>query len=131
MDRKIVALPAGRLGRVARLTALGLRNGAGTVLGRPNEHLAEHAAEVLGTLRGLRAGAPRSARAAIRRSIEDAARDAVHESAPVRVLFRARAARRRGRLRRGRTDVSRRLAALETSVRIRVTTAGDDENGEA
>jgi predicted unusual protein kinase regulating ubiquinone biosynthesis (AarF/ABC1/UbiB family) len=48
-ERKV---PQGRLGRLARLAAVGARTGAGMIVGRSG---AEHAAEVLGTLRGLAA----------------------------------------------------------------------------
>src|SRR5215472_8411223 len=49
-ERKI---PAGRLGRLARLAAAGVRSGAGMVVGRDGSSSARAAAEVLGTLRGL------------------------------------------------------------------------------
>lgn len=55
MEKKV---PAGRLGRMARLAALGLRTGAGAVLGRGDDAgklAADRAAEVLGTMRGLAA----------------------------------------------------------------------------
>lgn len=48
-------LPTGRLGRFARMAALGARTGAGLVLGRNGDAIAERAAEVLGTMRGLAA----------------------------------------------------------------------------
>lgn len=50
-------VPGGRLGRMARLAALGLKTGAGAVLGKEDggKAAAEQAAEVLGTLRGLAA----------------------------------------------------------------------------
>lgn len=50
-------VPGGRLGRMARLAALGLKTGAGAVLGKDDggKAAAEQAAEVLGTLRGLAA----------------------------------------------------------------------------
>ena len=51
-ERKI---PAGRLGRFARLAAMGARNGASILLDRDGTNGARHAAEVLGTLRGLAA----------------------------------------------------------------------------
>jgi predicted unusual protein kinase regulating ubiquinone biosynthesis (AarF/ABC1/UbiB family) len=51
-DRKI---PAGRLGRLTRLAALGARTGASFVASRTGEAAARQAAEVLGTLRGLAA----------------------------------------------------------------------------
>lgn len=52
MDKK---LPAGRIGRMARLAALGLRTGAGMVMGRGDEVAAAEVADVLGHLRGLAA----------------------------------------------------------------------------
>ncbi len=52
MEKKV---PSGRLGRMARLAALGLRTGAGVALGGSDEAAAEQAAAVLGTLRGLAA----------------------------------------------------------------------------
>jgi predicted unusual protein kinase regulating ubiquinone biosynthesis (AarF/ABC1/UbiB family) len=51
-ERKV---PQGRLGRLARLAAMGARTGAGLVLDRKGDAGAAHAAEVLGTLRGLAA----------------------------------------------------------------------------
>jgi predicted unusual protein kinase regulating ubiquinone biosynthesis (AarF/ABC1/UbiB family) len=51
-------VPGGRLGRVARLAALGLKTGAGAVLGGRADDgtaAASRAAEVLGTMRGLAA----------------------------------------------------------------------------
>src|SRR5687768_14124262 len=51
-------VPGGRLGRMARLAALGLRTGAGAVLGRGEDDgkaAADRAADVLGTMRGLAA----------------------------------------------------------------------------
>ena len=48
-------LPSGRLSRVARLTWLGARTGAGLLLEKRGERAAETAAEVLGTMRGLAA----------------------------------------------------------------------------
>ena len=51
-ERKI---PQGRLGRFARLAAMGARNGASMLLDRDGSQGAKHAAEVLGTLRGLAA----------------------------------------------------------------------------
>lgn len=51
-------IPAGRLGRMARLAALGLKTGAGAVLGRGDDAgkaAADRAADVLGTMRGLAA----------------------------------------------------------------------------
>ncbi|MBL8612726.1 MAG: AarF/ABC1/UbiB kinase family protein [Myxococcales bacterium] len=47
-------LPSSRLGRFARLAALGVRTGAGAVLGA-EKAAAERAADVLGTMRGLAA----------------------------------------------------------------------------
>ncbi len=55
MENKV---PGGRLGRMARLAALGLKTGAGVVLGRDDDGgkaAADRAAEVLGTMRGLAA----------------------------------------------------------------------------
>ena len=55
MENKV---PGGRLGRMARLAALGLKTGAGAVLGRDDDGgkaAADRAAEVLGTMRGLTA----------------------------------------------------------------------------
>src|SRR5262245_38243977 len=49
------AIPAGRIGRVARLASLGARTGASLLVSRTGQGAAEHAAEVLGTLRGLAA----------------------------------------------------------------------------
>lgn len=54
-DDRHRSIPAGRLGRVARLAGLGLRTGAGIVLGRSEQLAADKAAEVLGNLRGLAA----------------------------------------------------------------------------
>ncbi len=51
-ERKI---PAGRLGRLARLANLGVKTGASIVLRSDAEDAAKKAAEVLGTLRGLAA----------------------------------------------------------------------------
>ena len=48
-------LPGSRLGRFARLAALGVRSGASSVLDRKGGSAAHHAAEVLGQLRGLAA----------------------------------------------------------------------------
>jgi predicted unusual protein kinase regulating ubiquinone biosynthesis (AarF/ABC1/UbiB family) len=97
-ERKI---PGGRFGRFARLAAMGVRTGAGMLVDRDGSGTAKHAAEVLGTLRGLaakvgqmasyvdgvvpeahreayeksmkalRAGAPKSSSAAIRASVEE------------------------------------------------------------
>ena len=54
MEKKV---PSGRLGRMARLAALGLKTGAGAVLGRADDGkaAADRAADVLGTMRGLAA----------------------------------------------------------------------------
>lgn len=50
------SLPASRIGRLARLAAVGVRTGAGLLLdGKRATGAAEHAAEVLGNLRGLAA----------------------------------------------------------------------------
>lgn len=54
-DPKERAVPAGRLGRIARMAALGARTGASLVLSRGPEEAAARAAEVLGTMRGLAA----------------------------------------------------------------------------
>jgi predicted unusual protein kinase regulating ubiquinone biosynthesis (AarF/ABC1/UbiB family) len=48
-------LPESRLGRFARLAAMGVRTGAGMLVDRGGGGAAEHAAEVLGHLRGLAA----------------------------------------------------------------------------
>jgi predicted unusual protein kinase regulating ubiquinone biosynthesis (AarF/ABC1/UbiB family) len=50
------SLPTGRLGRLARLAAVGARTGAG-LLSRQGAGAAEYAVEVLGTMRGLAAKA--------------------------------------------------------------------------
>jgi predicted unusual protein kinase regulating ubiquinone biosynthesis (AarF/ABC1/UbiB family) len=55
METKV---PGGRFGRMARLAALGLKTGAGAVLGREDvtgKAAADRATEVLGTMRGLAA----------------------------------------------------------------------------
>lgn len=52
MERKV---SGSRLGRMARLAALGMRTGAGMAFGRSDELAAEDAAAVLGNLRGLAA----------------------------------------------------------------------------
>ena len=52
MEKRV---PGSRLGRVARLAALGMKTGAGMVLGRSDEAAADQAAAVLGNLRGLAA----------------------------------------------------------------------------
>lgn len=113
-DRAPGAAPAivqGRLGRLARMTALGVRTGASLLLSRDGRGAAEQAAAVLGDLRGLatkfgqmasyvdglvpeghrdayegalrtlRAAAPRSDPAAIRRLVEEELR------APIAQLF--------------------------------------------
>jgi len=49
------SLPTGRLGRLARLAALGARTGASLVASKTGEAAAERAAEVLGNMRGLAA----------------------------------------------------------------------------
>ncbi|MBX3186385.1 MAG: AarF/ABC1/UbiB kinase family protein [Labilithrix sp.] len=59
-EKKIEGVPKGRLGRMARLAALGLKTGAGAVLARATGNddgkaVADQAAEVLGNLRGLAA----------------------------------------------------------------------------
>jgi predicted unusual protein kinase regulating ubiquinone biosynthesis (AarF/ABC1/UbiB family) len=48
-------LPGSRLGRFARLAAMGVRTGASILVDRGGGGAAEHAAEVLGNLRGLAA----------------------------------------------------------------------------
>jgi predicted unusual protein kinase regulating ubiquinone biosynthesis (AarF/ABC1/UbiB family) len=48
-------VPGGRVGRFARLAAMGVRTGAGLLVDRDGEATARRAAEVLGTLRGLAA----------------------------------------------------------------------------
>jgi len=48
-------LPQGRIGRLARLAAMGVKTGAGALLDRSGAGSANQAAEVLGTLRGLAA----------------------------------------------------------------------------
>ena len=57
MEKKFSALPASRLGRLARLAKLGLQTGASAVLGRQDDGKADaaRAADVLGTMRGLAA----------------------------------------------------------------------------
>jgi predicted unusual protein kinase regulating ubiquinone biosynthesis (AarF/ABC1/UbiB family) len=50
-----VKVPAGRLGRLARLAAAGVRSGAGMLLERDGSSGAKAAADALGTLRGLAA----------------------------------------------------------------------------
>lgn len=49
------AVPTGRLGRLARMAALGARTGASMVFSRDGDAIAKHAAEALGTMRGLAA----------------------------------------------------------------------------
>jgi predicted unusual protein kinase regulating ubiquinone biosynthesis (AarF/ABC1/UbiB family) len=105
------SLPESRLGRFARLAAMGVRSGASMIVDRGGGSAAEHAAEVLGHLRGLaakvgqmasyvdglvpeqhapafeaslkalRAQAPRSSPAAVRALVEEELR------APVDTLF--------------------------------------------
>src|SRR5271156_1661096 len=48
-------LPQSRLGRFARLAAMGVKTGAGMLVDRSGASAAEHAADVLGNLRGLAA----------------------------------------------------------------------------
>jgi len=48
-------IPTGRLGRFARLVGVGARTGASLLLSKDGKGAAEHAAEVLGSLRGLAA----------------------------------------------------------------------------
>ncbi len=104
-------VPQSRLGRFARMAAMGVRTGAGMLVSRDGGGAAEHAAEVLGHLRGLaakvgqmasyvdglvpekhadafeaslkalRAQAPRSSPAAIRQLVEEELR------APIDKLF--------------------------------------------
>jgi predicted unusual protein kinase regulating ubiquinone biosynthesis (AarF/ABC1/UbiB family) len=104
-------IPESRLGRFARLAAMGVRTGAGMLVDKRGTSAAEHAAEVLGNLRGLaakvgqmasyvdglvpeqhapafeaslkalRAQAPRSSAQAIRALVEDELR------APIDTLF--------------------------------------------
>jgi predicted unusual protein kinase regulating ubiquinone biosynthesis (AarF/ABC1/UbiB family) len=49
------SLPGSRIGRLARLAAMGMRTGASVLVDRGGGSAAEHAAEVLGHLRGLAA----------------------------------------------------------------------------
>ncbi|MFT3771176.1 MAG: AarF/ABC1/UbiB kinase family protein [Minicystis sp.] len=51
-DRRI---PEGRLGRLARLATVGARTGASMLMSKDGASAAKHAAEVLGTLRGIAA----------------------------------------------------------------------------
>ena len=51
------AVPTGRMGRFMRLAGLGARTGASLVFKRDSAAIAGHAAEVLGTMRGLAAKA--------------------------------------------------------------------------
>jgi predicted unusual protein kinase regulating ubiquinone biosynthesis (AarF/ABC1/UbiB family) len=53
MDRK--KLPTGRLGRLANLASMGVKAGASMLKDKQGKHAAEHAAEVLGSMRGLAA----------------------------------------------------------------------------
>src|SRR5688572_28963277 len=48
-------VPTGRLGRLAKLVGVGARTGAGLLFSSDGRRAAEHAAEVLGSLRGLAA----------------------------------------------------------------------------
>ncbi len=48
-------IPEGRLSRLARLAGVGLRAGTGLVMERDGQASAKHAAQVLGTMRGLAA----------------------------------------------------------------------------
>jgi predicted unusual protein kinase regulating ubiquinone biosynthesis (AarF/ABC1/UbiB family) len=52
MEKRV---PGSRMGRAFRLAALGMKTGAGMVLGRSDEAAADQAAAVLGNLRGLAA----------------------------------------------------------------------------
>ncbi len=54
-DDRGSAVPGGRLGRFARLAAVGVRAGAGALLDRDGKGASAAAAEVLGTMRGLAA----------------------------------------------------------------------------
>jgi predicted unusual protein kinase regulating ubiquinone biosynthesis (AarF/ABC1/UbiB family) len=49
------SIPQSRLGRFARMAAMGVRTGAGMIMSRDGNPAAAHAAEVLGNLRGLAA----------------------------------------------------------------------------
>ena len=49
------SIPGSRLGRFARLAAMGVRSGASLLMDRGGGSAAEHAADVLGNLRGLAA----------------------------------------------------------------------------
>jgi predicted unusual protein kinase regulating ubiquinone biosynthesis (AarF/ABC1/UbiB family) len=104
-------VPEGRLGRLARLAGVGARTGASMLLSRDGAAAAKHAAEVLGTLRGIAAkvgqmasyvdgvvpeaqrgayeAALRSLRAAAPTSSPEAIRRAVEEDlgAPIDRLF--------------------------------------------
>lgn len=107
-DRRV---PEGRLGRLARLATVGARTGASMLLSKDGASAAHHAAEVLGTLRGIAAkvgqmasyvdgvvpeehraayeSALRSLRAAAPTSSPEAIRRAVEEElgAPIDRLF--------------------------------------------
>jgi predicted unusual protein kinase regulating ubiquinone biosynthesis (AarF/ABC1/UbiB family) len=54
-ERMEKRVPGSRMGRAFRLAALGMKTGAGMVLGRSDEAAADQAAAVLGNLRGLAA----------------------------------------------------------------------------
>jgi predicted unusual protein kinase regulating ubiquinone biosynthesis (AarF/ABC1/UbiB family) len=54
-DRKTRKVPEGRVGRFVRLAGLGARTSASLLFSKTGENAAEHAAEVLGTLRGIAA----------------------------------------------------------------------------
>jgi predicted unusual protein kinase regulating ubiquinone biosynthesis (AarF/ABC1/UbiB family) len=82
-ERKV---PQGRLGRLARFATVGVRTGAGLLLDRGGDATAKHAAEVLGTLRGLAAKVGQMA-SYIDGVVPEAQRDA-YESA-MKVLFAA------------------------------------------
>jgi predicted unusual protein kinase regulating ubiquinone biosynthesis (AarF/ABC1/UbiB family) len=88
-------LPTGRLGRVARLTLLGARTGAGLLLEKRGELAAMYAADVLGSMRGLAAKVgqvasyvdgvvPESKREAFEKALS-ALRDAAASSPPEKV----------------------------------------------
>lgn len=54
-DDRDQQVPTGRLSRLARMMSVGARTGASLLLSRDGKGAAEHAAEVLGSLRGLAA----------------------------------------------------------------------------
>ena len=85
MDRER-KVPQGRLGRLARFATVGVTTGAGLLLDRSGDTAAKHAAEVLGTLRGLAAKVGQMA-SYIDGVVPEGQRDA-YESA-MKVLFAA------------------------------------------